>query len=366
MVLSLIQNLFNSKEKKIPIMDSNEIEKVKRSLLLNDSTPIAILSDEQLIINETKRETLLKNANNVTRTKAYLDFYCSHPEIHWAFLAHMVSRNAGYHITDLKGDLLPSILKREEAENFFLFLERANAYIFHDAYPQLLLYRKSIEKKRPLFHLLPAFGVSKAMSVFWERFWQERKSAELSLSLVINEQNMLQKRLLSKLEDGFLQEKLLFLLQDRLELTTVFFPYQRKLKYKKPFLLAGTSISHFELPGKRIEIGKKLYSILFLKNIVKQTSFQYAESTPHTGSRSDYWPESYSSCSADNKKIYSPHLKSVWKDITHTFSSEDWLDKKTIGHFDVLETLSPHRHFDVTVQAGILVTLATELKHFST
>ncbi len=151
MVITLVQNLFTTKETKIPLMKTSDVEKVKERILHKVSSPLAILADEQEIIKEIKNETFLKNANNVTRTKAYLDFYCSHPEIHWAFLAHMVSRNAGYHMTDLKGELLPSIIERKEAENFFLFLERANAYIFHDAYPQLLLYHQSIKKRSLCF-----------------------------------------------------------------------------------------------------------------------------------------------------------------------------------------------------------------------
>ncbi|MGM0845390.1 MAG: DUF2515 family protein [Bacillota bacterium] len=347
-------------------MNKDQIKKVKERILSQSSTPLAILPDEQSIIKEIKRETQLSNTNNVTRTKAYLDFYSKHPEIHWSFLAHMVSRNAGYHMTDLKGELLPSILDQQETENFFLFLETANSYIFHDAYPQLLLYRKSIEEKKSLFHLLPAFGVSKAMSVFWERFWENRNSTEITLSLIINEQSMLQKRLLSKLSNSYIQEKALFLLQDRLELTTVFFPYKSNVKSKKPYSLAGTSISHFELTEKRIEIGKKLYAILYMKKHVKQSATQYALSTPHTGSRCDYWPESYSSQNNNNKKIFSPSLKNAWKDISHSFLSEDWVNKKTIQHFDTLQTLSPPKFFDVTVQSKILVKLSTEFKAMTT
>ncbi|MGF2616738.1 DUF2515 domain-containing protein [Rossellomorea vietnamensis] len=366
MVITLVQNLFTTKETKIPLMKTSDVEKVKERILHKVSSPLAIHADEQEIIKEIKNETFLKNANNVTRTKAYLDFYCSHPEIHWAFLAHMVSRNAGYHMTDLKGELLPSIIERKEAENFFLFLERANAYIFHDAYPQLLLYHQSIKKKKPLFHLLPAFGVSRAMSVFWERFWQEREPVELSLTLIINEQNMLQKRLLSNLDEGYLQEKLLFLLQDRLELTTVFFPYIKKLKIKQTYSLAGTSVSHFEDPQKRIEIGKRLYSILFLKKTVKQSSLEFAVNTHHTGSRSDYWPDSYSSSPTDCKRIFSPLLKSVWKNVPHTFFSEDWVNERTLRDLDILKAISIPKHFDVTLQAKVIVKFSAKLKNLST
>lgn len=57
---------------------------------------------EQELLNRIRRMTQEHNLNNVTRTKAYLEFYLRHPEIHWAFLGHMVSRNGGWNMTDLK------------------------------------------------------------------------------------------------------------------------------------------------------------------------------------------------------------------------------------------------------------------------
>ena len=80
------------------------------------------------------RETKKRNVNNVTRTNAYLEFYIRFPEIHWAFLGHMVSRNGGWNMTDLKGSLLSRLLSEEEKVDFFTFLERGNWLIFQDIY----------------------------------------------------------------------------------------------------------------------------------------------------------------------------------------------------------------------------------------
>ena len=52
--------------------------------------------------------------NNITRTKAYFDIYQKYPEIHWAFLGHMVSRNGGWNMTDLKGDFLTRLLTKKK------------------------------------------------------------------------------------------------------------------------------------------------------------------------------------------------------------------------------------------------------------
>lgn len=74
-------------------------------LLSNDSLEKRNLTiEDEKRLNKIKRTTHSLNKNNVTRTKAYIDFYKRHPEIHWAFLGHMVSRNGGWNMTDLKGD----------------------------------------------------------------------------------------------------------------------------------------------------------------------------------------------------------------------------------------------------------------------
>ncbi|WP_081447431.1 DUF2515 family protein [Bacillus coahuilensis] len=62
------------------------------------------------------------NKNNVTRTSAYLNFVKKHPEVHWAFLAHMVSRNGGYTMCDLQSFLIRELVTEKEVFPFYLFL----------------------------------------------------------------------------------------------------------------------------------------------------------------------------------------------------------------------------------------------------
>lgn len=107
--------------------------------------------EERKLIQQILIQTEIKNQNNITRTKSYLDVYLRHPEIHWAFLGHMVSRNGGWNMTDLKGDLLSHLLTEQEQQFFFSFLERGNWLIFQDIYPQFLLYEESIKRNKPLF-----------------------------------------------------------------------------------------------------------------------------------------------------------------------------------------------------------------------
>ena len=117
-------------------------------------------------------------------------------EIQWSFLAHMVSRNAGWNMCDLEGSLFLHLLSKEKRKLFFLTYERANWLIFQDAYPQLLLYQYSTKKNKPMFHLLKYFQVSSFMEREWNYFWKHRDLQRLLFSLIINEQHVIHKPLI--------------------------------------------------------------------------------------------------------------------------------------------------------------------------
>ena len=87
-----------------------------------------LTKEEQLIINKIKIQTEQLNKNNVTRTRAYYQFYIQYPEIHWALLGHMVSRNGGWNMTDLKGIYIREFYQRKINSYFFLFRKRELAY----------------------------------------------------------------------------------------------------------------------------------------------------------------------------------------------------------------------------------------------
>ncbi|GAB6527857.1 hypothetical protein bcgnr5399_09540 [Bacillus cereus] len=90
----------------------NELK--QKSKLMHSDTMYKLTKEEQLIINNIKIQTEQLNKNNVTRTRAYYQFYIQYPEIHWALLGHMVSRNGGWNMTDLKGDLYTKILSEKD------------------------------------------------------------------------------------------------------------------------------------------------------------------------------------------------------------------------------------------------------------
>ncbi|WP_420489178.1 DUF2515 domain-containing protein [Neobacillus vireti] len=293
-----------------------------------------LTKDEHALLERIRCDTQELNLNNVTRTKAYFDFYQKHPEIHWAFLGHMVSRNGGWNMTDLKGDLLTRLLTKKERNDFFNFLERGNWLIFQDAYPQFLLYSESLKRGKPLFYLLPNLNISTFMETIWDYFWKNPNTYILTIALVINEQNYLEKRVI---QNSVYQKDVLntleFKLQDHLSFNHILFPYRKKS-------LAGQTLHQFQSLHERIVLGKRLYGVLFKK---RDLFMKWAKEHPHTGSRKDYWPHIFNnvnegipgipyqlrlnSCKLrwGARKIYSPDLKSAWKNVNHQEAEKgDW------------------------------------------
>lgn len=294
-----------------------------------------LTTDENAIVHRIKERTQRENRNNVTRTNAYWLCYQDHPELHWALLAHMVSRNGGWCMTDLRGELLPHLINNELAQHLFAFLERANGLIFQDAYPQLLLYHESKKRKMSLFHLLPHMDISSWMVPVWNDFWTNQESAALTIALIVNEQNYIEKRIVKNKQ--FQQNVLntpLFKTQAWLQLNQIGFPFFHASSETQapPPHLAGLILENFANLTERIEFGKSLYAILFGAPEVLQGVLRFAAATPHTGSRSDYWPhlfaqirktppdmkyqERLDGCALkkETQPFYSPKLTSVWPD----------------------------------------------------
>ncbi|MFB5662444.1 DUF2515 family protein [Alteribacillus sp. HJP-4] len=280
---------------------------------------------ELKIIDRIRSITSMHNRNNITRTEAYRQMYFQHPELHWAFLAHMVSRNGGWCMTDIKGNLMSKLLTEEEEKSFYQFFERANALIFYDAYPQLLLYEECKKQNRNLFHLLPALHVSSFMRPFWECFLMQRSSELLTVALIINEQHYIENRIIKATA---FQKHVLntykFKEQQLLQMSQVIFPYW--MKNNKNIRLAGSILEHFADITERIESGKQLYAILFGIQDVFEGAVRFASEIKHTGSRADYWEKLYSKKKLKEKRhYYSPELENVWKDYPFILPEKfDW------------------------------------------
>ncbi|MBP2002064.1 hypothetical protein J2Z69_003121 [Paenibacillus shirakamiensis] len=309
--------------------------------------------EEELIAKEIAARTQSSNISNLSRTKAYWECYQIYPELHWAFLAHMVSRNGGWNMSDLRGGQMYPLLDEASKEAVYRFLERSNALIFQDAYPQLLLYIKSRELGRSLFHLLPYFHVSRFMQPFWDKFWLERGSALLTVGLIINEQNYIERRVVQ--QPYFQQrvtDKASFHIHNLAGLNQVILPMldQQDVRMpcaleEQPLRLAGRILSDFTSLTTRISFGKSLYALLFGLPALRKGTEAFASRIPHTGSRADYWPSLFTTRKEEaltasleestllgkdklplGQRLYAPVLLEAWGDTPYEpINREDWM-----------------------------------------
>ncbi|MGM0854331.1 MAG: DUF2515 family protein [Bacillota bacterium] len=324
---------------------------------IHEPTPIVYFPQDLELYERIVMKVRDANLNNLTRTACYIDFFKNHPEIHWSFLAHMVSRNAGYHMTDIQNNLLSHVLSKKDQNAFFSFLELCNAAIFQDAYPQLLLYEQWKRTGHSSFHLLKKFKVSIFMKSIWNDFLTTGNKQVLTTGLIMNEQQMIQKRILADIKKPIGVEEWLFLLQDRLEFTSILFPYGKQ----SPYSLAGLSVSHFEQVKRRIMLGKRLYGILFHHSVFP-TAFSFAIHHSHSGSRADYWPHIYSKKNIKTR-LYSPTLCSVWDNMPFfTLSPSDWFTDQPIEVMAPLLTMMVPEHFSMTKKWKALTSFLVNLK----
>ncbi|SMG56984.1 DUF2515 family protein [Paenibacillus aquistagni] len=311
-----------TEQERMRCMDQRKMEQLAPPLLSRK---------ERLIISNIERTVMNLNRNNLTRTTAYHRIYEKFPELHWALLAHMVSRNGGWSMTDLKSDILKALMSNEYRHWSYRLLERCNAMIFHDAYPQLLLYAESRRQGRSLFHLLPEFKVSSFMKPIWDSFWIQPNSALLTIALIINEQHVIEGKVV---QHPSYQQKVLdhmdFKAHGWLQMNQVVFPTTIPSAYA-PTPLVGLTLERFHHLPERIAFGKQLYAILFHQEEVLEGALHFARAVPHTGSRMDYWPHRFTACrlskGGDNQSLlYSPKLNEVYKDERHApLETWDWL-----------------------------------------
>ncbi|XID96135.1 DUF2515 family protein [Paenibacillaceae bacterium WGS1546] len=323
-------------------------------------------AEEERICADIRAETESLNRNNLTRTDAYWRVYREHPELRWAFLAHMVSRNGGWNMTDLKGRPLSRLLDERLAADIFGLLESCNSLIFGDAYPQLRLYAESRRLGRPLFHLLARFGVSVFMEPLWRDFWTTGEPLAISEALIVNEQHYIQARVV---EDPYYRENvfgsLAFKGQPLLQTNQTVFPLWKGEPGDggKPMRLAGRVLENFEDLRERIEYGKCLYGLLFAYPKVLRSAVAFARHVPHTGSRADYWPHRYTArrhekgdapvcteCVAGDVRIpkwLSPPLQEAWPDRPLRRAEErDWC--RGPDALAAIATIRPPRTIDLT------------------
>ncbi|PFJ12130.1 hypothetical protein COD67_20040 [Bacillus cereus] len=285
--------------------DYEEIKQYRKNMVCTE--------EEKAIVHNIKEKTEVANMDNVSRTQYYQEYYVRNNEIRWSFLASMVSRNAGWNMTDLEGRYYATVLSKAVRKHLFLLYEQANWIIFLDAFPQLLLYEESKRRRIPLFHLLQFFNVSIFMEKEWTFFWEKKDINRLMTALIINEQNKIQKPVI---ENTYFKKHVfhtaLFKVQEMFHVSAVIFPTIEGSIY-------GFSVYQFETLQKRIELGKKLAWLLFHTNY-KSLFYKFALQTAHTGSREDY--EYYL---RETRKFCTPALRDVYSVVAHEeIRMRDW------------------------------------------
>ncbi|MEH7236544.1 DUF2515 domain-containing protein [Bacillus sp. JJ1562] len=329
----------------------SEIEKIEKMVNERRNREIQFTIEEKELYDEIKSITEKGNLDNISRTKSYANFYRRNNEIRWSFLASMVSRNAGWNMTDLEGEWFPKILSKKERIVLFHTYERANWLIFSDAYPQLLVYEYSKHLGKPFFHMLKMFSVSRFIEIEWEYYWRHREGNRLVTTQIINEQNIIQKPVI---EHPFYRKRVFqrffYNLQDFLHFSSVIFP---TLEGR----LFGFSVQHFTKLDERIELGKKLAFLLF-QNGYYDFFLRFSNKVEHTGSRFDY--ERYV---AERKFRTTPFLRTTYPIINHNKDkTADWYKgKRKEKWFNEVDPCEP---FELTnwyfkkqtqLQAGILI-----------
>jgi hypothetical protein len=223
-----------------------------------------------------------RNADNVSRTDSYLELYAwtaaEGRELPWLLMAHLVSRNAGY----LMSDLARSIDKpgrdpalRAAMESLMALLERANFLIFQDAWHHVVhhLMGRTGELTSPR---TPRFMIDA-----WHRHERAGTAADersLVLDLVHNEQHLIERRAVHRAE-----------LAPGLRLLE----FVERSGREKPihFPLDGApaiTVGGFARVERRIATGARIFDDVIADRARRAALVDWAQAHPHTGSRAVY------------------------------------------------------------------------------
>jgi hypothetical protein len=225
-----------------------------------------------------------RNVDNVSRTQSYLELYTytrEHgPELPWLFMAHLVSRNAGYTMTDLARALDDERTPREGSmrEAIFSFMamfERANYLIFYDAWFHVLhhLCGRSAE--------LPVGRTPTFVREAWPRYETAARvgvdaglERSLVLDLVHNEQHFIEHRVVHNPRYRAGQQLLAMMESSGREKPLVF-----------PVGDAQIRVGQFADLQRRIATGAVIFDEVLADRAQRDAAWEWAMQHPHTGAR---------------------------------------------------------------------------------
>lgn len=220
-----------------------------------------------------------RNRDNITRTASYLELYAytrTHPpELPWLLMAHVVSRNAGYSMSDLARRLAaPNVdpVLAPPMRMLFALLERGNFLIFHDAWHHVCAFLAGdanalAPPRTPVF-----------MCEAWQRFAAGASDERaLVLDLVHNEQHLIERRAVHH-PDLLPGLRLLELIEASGRERAMIFPCST----------AEIKVGGFAQLDRRIATGARIFDEVIADRTRRDAIFAWCAAHPHTGSREIY------------------------------------------------------------------------------
>ncbi|MDQ3034697.1 MAG: DUF2515 domain-containing protein, partial [Myxococcota bacterium] len=233
-----------------------------------------------------------RNRDNVSRTASYLELYAwtrAHPaELPWLLMAHLVSRNAGYLMTDLAGriDALRDPMLAAATTKLFVMLERANFLIFYDAWhhvcAHLLGESHTLAPPRTPAFVCDAWARYESACARTGRTPSAQLERALVMDLVHNEQHLIERRAVHhrELVPGLHMLQLVEVLgQER----SLILPWPDRASYA-PSIRVGD----FASVERRIATGARIFDLALADRARRDAMFAWALEHPHTGSRAAY------------------------------------------------------------------------------
>ncbi len=226
-----------------------------------------------------------RNANNVTRTASYLELYALSremgAELPWILMAHLVSRNGGYMMTDVSSawERGETMFSESTLGQLFLFLERANFLIFYDAWYHVL--HHLLGRSRAL----DPSRTTRFICACWPRYESELSGGKptseverrLVEELVTNEQNFIERRVAH---------------HERFEKARAVIGFLEQVGREGPVLFpksdAKIRVGKFALLERRISTGMRIFEEILADPVRREEIFRWAMENPHTGSRAVY------------------------------------------------------------------------------
>ncbi|HEY4121252.1 MAG TPA: DUF2515 family protein [Byssovorax sp.] len=221
-----------------------------------------------------------RNADNTTRTASYLELYAvtraRQPELPWLLMAHLVSRNAGYLMSDLartidRGD---AVFSRASLEELFVFLERANWLIFWDAWHHVAMHL--LGRSREL-----GDRVAPLVRTIWPRYEgyavhgvDAPLERALVLDLVQNEQEIIERYVVHA--PAFPRAR---------AMVTFFEAAKAERPIALPLSDARIVVGGFLDLATRVDAGRRIFDEVLADRARRDAIFDWALARPHTGSR---------------------------------------------------------------------------------